>query len=151
MIPFITSETASRQSVGELGFGIDIFDLDLWVQVDSIKQPDQRNSVSSGHVSSWIASHVSSLSLEILFSFFHFLSSCLSFYQLVLCVSVSFPLSFTFSPFFFPGWRKVCQPCGAHECTARDPPCRRKNRTEEDRALTTREEKAGRTHGRPWG
>ena len=51
MVPFLTSETAFRQNVGELVFGIDILDVDFEVQVDSIKWPVQRNSVSSGYVS----------------------------------------------------------------------------------------------------
>ena len=32
-------------------FGVNIFDLDLEVQIDSIKQPIKTNSVSPGHVS----------------------------------------------------------------------------------------------------
>ena len=32
-------------------FGVNIFDLDLWFQTDSVKQPIKRNSVFSGHVS----------------------------------------------------------------------------------------------------
>ena len=36
MIPFITDETAIRQNVGESVFGMDIFDLNLRVQVDSV-------------------------------------------------------------------------------------------------------------------
>ena len=51
MIPFITDETAIRQNVGESVFGMDIFDLNLWVQVDSVTQPIWRNSVCSRHVS----------------------------------------------------------------------------------------------------
>ena len=35
----------------ELVFGADVLDLDFWVQIDSIEQPIQRNSVGSGHVS----------------------------------------------------------------------------------------------------
>ena len=52
-MPFITNETAFRQNVGELVFGIDIFDLDLWVQVDSIKEPVQRNAVLSSDFCLW--------------------------------------------------------------------------------------------------
>ena len=32
-------------------FGVDVFDLDLGVQIDSIKQPIKRNSVGVGDVS----------------------------------------------------------------------------------------------------
>ena len=34
-----------------IGFGIDTFDLDLWVQVGSVKLQIKRNSLGSGHVS----------------------------------------------------------------------------------------------------
>ena len=37
IITFITSETAFRQNVSEVVFGIDIFDFVFWVQVNSIK------------------------------------------------------------------------------------------------------------------
>ena len=51
-IPLITSEIAFRQHVCELVFGVRIFDLDFWIQVDSVKQPIKRDdSVGSGHVS----------------------------------------------------------------------------------------------------
>ena len=42
---------AFRQHVLELAFGINVFDVDIWVQIDSVKQPIERNSVGSGHVS----------------------------------------------------------------------------------------------------
>ena len=48
MIPFITCEIALCQYVCELVFGVNIFDLDLWAQIDSVKQPIKRNSVGSG-------------------------------------------------------------------------------------------------------
>ena len=32
-------------------FGVNVYDLDLWVQVDPIKKPIKRNSVGAGHVS----------------------------------------------------------------------------------------------------
>ena len=51
MIPFITSETALRSTLSELVFGINVFDLDLGVHVESVKQPIKRNTVGSGHVS----------------------------------------------------------------------------------------------------
>ena len=35
--PLITSETAFSQHVSELVFGVNVFDLDLGVQVDSVK------------------------------------------------------------------------------------------------------------------
>ena len=49
MIPLITGEIAFRQHVCELFVGVNIFDFDLWVLVDSVKQPIKRNSVGSGH------------------------------------------------------------------------------------------------------
>ena len=51
MILLITSETAFRQKIWELVFGTDMFDLDLWVQVDSVKQQIKRDSLGSEHVS----------------------------------------------------------------------------------------------------
>ena len=51
MIPFITIEITFRQHVGELVFGINVFHVDLWVQIDSVKIKIQRNSVGSGLVS----------------------------------------------------------------------------------------------------
>ena len=51
MIPFITSETAFRQHVCKLVFGIDIFDWDLGLQIDSVKEPIKSNSVGSRHMS----------------------------------------------------------------------------------------------------
>ena len=49
MIPFITSETSFGQIVSKLVFGV--FDLDLGIQINSIKQPIKCNSVSSGNMS----------------------------------------------------------------------------------------------------
>ena len=37
IVPFITCELALCQYVSELVLGVDVFDLDLWVQVDSVK------------------------------------------------------------------------------------------------------------------
>ena len=51
MVPFITGEIAFRQHVCELVFGVIILDLDSGVQIDSVNQPIQRNSVGLGHVS----------------------------------------------------------------------------------------------------
>ena len=45
MIPFITCEISVCQYVWELMFGINVFDLDLGVQINSIKQPIKSNSV----------------------------------------------------------------------------------------------------------
>ena len=50
MIPFVTCEILLCQDVCELVFGVDIFDLDVGIQV-SIKQPIKSNSVGSGDVS----------------------------------------------------------------------------------------------------
>ena len=49
--PLIARETAFRQQVCELAFGVNTFDLDLGVQVDSVEQPIKRNSVGYRHVS----------------------------------------------------------------------------------------------------
>ena len=48
MIPSITSGIAFRQHVCELLFGINVFDLDFGVQIDSVKQPIKRIIVDSG-------------------------------------------------------------------------------------------------------
>ena len=42
MIPFITSKVSLGQYVCELALGVNVFDLDLGVQIDSIKQPIKR-------------------------------------------------------------------------------------------------------------
>ena len=51
MIPFITCEISLCQYVCELVLGVNVFDLDLGVQIDSIKQPITSNSVGSGNMS----------------------------------------------------------------------------------------------------
>ena len=51
MIPFITCEISLCQYVCELFFGVKIFNLDFWVQIDSIKQPIKSNSVGFGNMS----------------------------------------------------------------------------------------------------
>ena len=51
MIPFITCEISLSQYVCELVFGVNVFDLDLGVQIDSIKRPIKSNSVGSGNMS----------------------------------------------------------------------------------------------------
>ena len=51
MIPFITCEISLCQYVSELVFGVNVFDLDLEVRIDSIKQPIKSNSVGPGNVS----------------------------------------------------------------------------------------------------
>ena len=51
MKPVITGEITFRQHVSKLVFGVNIFDLDQCIQIDSVKQPIQRDSVGSGHVS----------------------------------------------------------------------------------------------------
>ena len=51
MIPFITCEISLCQYVCELVFGVNVFNLDLGVQIDSIKQPIKSNSVGSGDMS----------------------------------------------------------------------------------------------------
>ena len=49
MIPFITCETALCQDVCKLVLGVNIFDLNLGVQIDSIKL--KSNSVGPGNMS----------------------------------------------------------------------------------------------------
>ena len=51
MIPFITCEISLCRYVCELIFGVNVFDLDLGVQIDSIKQPIKSNSVGSANMS----------------------------------------------------------------------------------------------------
>ena len=51
MIPFITREIAFCQDVCELVLGVDIFNLDFGVQIDSIEQPIKSNSMGSGNMS----------------------------------------------------------------------------------------------------
>ena len=51
MVPLITCEIDLCQYVCELFFGVNVFDLNLRIQIDSVEQPIQRNSVGSGHVS----------------------------------------------------------------------------------------------------
>ena len=51
MIPFITREIPLCQDVSKLVFGVDVFDLDFWVQLDSVEQPIKSNSVGSGNMS----------------------------------------------------------------------------------------------------
>ena len=51
MIPFITCEIPFCQDVCKLVLGVDVFDLDFRVQVDSIEQPVKSNSMSSGNMS----------------------------------------------------------------------------------------------------
>ena len=51
MIPLITCEISLCQYVYELVLGVNVFDLDLGVQIDSIQQPMKSNSVGSGNMS----------------------------------------------------------------------------------------------------
>ena len=51
MIPFVTCEVSLCQHVCELVLGVNVFDLDFGVQIDSIKQPIKSNSVGSGNMS----------------------------------------------------------------------------------------------------
>ena len=51
MIPLITREISFGQNVSKLVFGVNIFDLNLWFQDDSVKQPIKSNSVSPGNMS----------------------------------------------------------------------------------------------------
>ena len=47
MIPLIACEIFFGQYVCELIFSVNVFDLDLGIQIDSIKQPIKSNSVGS--------------------------------------------------------------------------------------------------------
>ena len=51
MVPFVASECAYGRHVCQLVSSVDIFDLDLRIEVDPDKQPIKRNSVGSGFVS----------------------------------------------------------------------------------------------------
>ena len=51
MIPFITCEVSLGQYVYELVLGINEFDLDVGVQINSIEQPIKSNYVGSGNMS----------------------------------------------------------------------------------------------------
>ena len=51
MAPLITCEVPFSQHVSELFFGVNIFDLNLRIEIDSVKQPVLSNSVGSGYVS----------------------------------------------------------------------------------------------------
>ena len=51
MIPFMTCEISLCQYVCELVLGVNAFDLDLGVRIDSVKQPIKSNSVRSGNMS----------------------------------------------------------------------------------------------------
>ena len=51
MIPLITRETHFGQNVSKLVFGVDVFGMDLGIQINSIKQPIKCNSVSPGNMS----------------------------------------------------------------------------------------------------
>ena len=51
MISFITCEISLCQYVCDLVLGVNVFALDLGVQIDYIKQPIKNNSVGSGNMS----------------------------------------------------------------------------------------------------
>ena len=51
MIPLITCGISLGQHVCEKFFGVNVFDLDFGVQIDTIEQPIKSNSVGSGNVS----------------------------------------------------------------------------------------------------
>ena len=44
-VPFVTRDTTFKQHVCHLVFGVDMFDLNLGTQIDSVERPIQRNSV----------------------------------------------------------------------------------------------------------
>ena len=51
IIPLITREISFGQDVCELVFGVNVTDLDFWVQIEPVKQPIQSTSVGSGNMS----------------------------------------------------------------------------------------------------
>ena len=51
VIPLISRETSFCQNASELVFGVNVFDLDFRVQINSIEQPIKSNSVGSGNMS----------------------------------------------------------------------------------------------------
>ena len=51
MVPLITCEIPLCQNVSELVFGVDVFNLDFGIQINSIEQPIKSDSVGSGNVS----------------------------------------------------------------------------------------------------
>ena len=51
IVPLITCEIHLCHYVSELVFGVNIFDLAVGVQIDSIKPPIKSNSVGSGNMS----------------------------------------------------------------------------------------------------
>ena len=51
MVPLITCEVPFSQDVCELFFGVDVLDLNIRIQLNSVKQPVLSNSVGSGYVS----------------------------------------------------------------------------------------------------
>ena len=51
MVPLITSESALGQYVRKLVSGVEVFDLNLWIKIDPVNRPIERNSVRSGYVS----------------------------------------------------------------------------------------------------
>ena len=50
MIPLITRETSYGRNVSKLVFGVDVFDLELGIQIDSIEKTIKSNSVSPGNL-----------------------------------------------------------------------------------------------------
>ena len=51
MIPFITCEIPLCPDVCKLVLGVDVFDFDLWVKINSVEQLIKSNSMSSGNMS----------------------------------------------------------------------------------------------------
>ena len=51
VVPFITGEDAFGQQVSQLVAGVNIIDLDLRFQVNSVEQPIKSNSVGPGNMS----------------------------------------------------------------------------------------------------
>ena len=64
MIPLVTCEIPLLRMSGKLVFGVDVLDLDFWVQVNSIEQSIKRNSVGpSNHLWDNIFSYTGGMSM----------------------------------------------------------------------------------------
>ena len=51
IVPLITREITFGWNVCDLVFGVNVMDLDCWVQIDPVKQPIQSNSVGPWNMS----------------------------------------------------------------------------------------------------
>ena len=49
--PLVSGERTIGKNISELFVGVDIFDLDIWIQVNLVRQPVQVNTVNLGNMS----------------------------------------------------------------------------------------------------